>query len=166
MTEEIDLDELERRVRSKWSEDLKPAPALAEEDRAVAVKLMGRDNARRMARMPSGKRFRYVAPVITAEYFYAAPGESMGGIQRSGGWTINIFENGVKRSTTPGLREERCMFIVREIRKKGIEVRLFETEAMKRAAAERRGAPSTRPTIDRQPSRRMQMIAQLKDFHL
>lgn len=166
MTEEIDLDELERRLRLKWLRDAKPASVLAEEDRAVATKLLGKSNASRMAKTARGRQFKYKPPVYSAEYFFSPPINDWVA-KFVGSWTINILENGVKRTTTPGLTEERCRFIVSKLEQKGIPVRKFETEAMRRRAHEP-PPPDPTPAKAKEPqvSRRRQIIDQLKDFHL
>lgn len=67
-----DLSELERRMRAK----LLPAGSepvrsrLSEEDQRIAAKLMGSDNARRVASAREGRRVR-LAPVVTVvEYWW------------------------------------------------------------------------------------------------
>ena len=94
MTEAIDLDELERRLREKWQPEVHQ-PVVDAEAMAVARKLMDRGNAARLARTTRGQRFHYHVPVRTAEYFFAPPTYGYGGYMISaGGWAVNIYVDG------------------------------------------------------------------------
>lgn len=120
MTEE--LDELERRIREKWGTDLVPQSSLQPEDRAIAEKLLGKPNAERLARTPKGQRFKYRAPVVTAQYYYR-PGMGDEFSSFPGCWEVTVIVDGRKRVFATKLDQERCMFVVREMKKRSIPVR-------------------------------------------
>lgn len=154
VTEEIDLDELERRLREKWQPQAF-TPAVDAEAMSVARQIMDKGNARRLAATRRGDRFRYRPVVTTAEYYVVPPHPTLP-LSGVSGWRIDVFEDGKKRTSTPGLSEESCLRIANMMTRKGIRVRRVETELMRRHASVP-AAPNTRPA----PSRRLAMLNQL-----
>jgi len=131
-----DLDELERQVRSLWG-DLAPRPALEAEDRAIAAKLLGKDNYQRLARARSGDRVKYRAPVVTAEY-HCFPSELMPGVEH---WVITLIENGRRRTLKASLTFEQCMLGIRWLQTRGITAKQAETEYMRLRASKALAKP-------------------------
>lgn len=162
MTEEIDLNELEARLRDKWQPDAFK-PAVDAEAMAVARQIMDKSNARRLGRTRRGHTFRYRQPVRTAEYFFAPPTYfPHSSIEVSpGGWTINTYLDGRKHTSTTGLTLASCMRIVRLMGERGIKAHELVTEGMRAIRAE--AAPAT-PSKQQQPSRRLAILNELSRF--
>ncbi|MBN9333278.1 hypothetical protein [Devosia sp.] len=143
-----DMDRLEARMRDLW-EVGKPLAALANEDRAVAEKLLGKAEAHRLAATKSGDRFRY-RPQSTQkiEYHYV---HAWGHSSSLGGWTIEATQNGVRRELGRGLSDERCNLIVCELVKRGYRVEIVLTEAMKHLGVTRLPAFGRHPVTPSKP---------------
>lgn len=161
-----DLDEMERKLRELWSVTL-PKSALADEDRAVAVKLLGADGARRLAATKRGERYRYRPQAIQKiEYHFVPAGDGKPAYEM--GWTIEATQNHVRRTLGRLLPHERCGFIVRELTKRGYRVDLVVTEPMKRAGVlclpltSRQHRPPSKPQQDR--SKRFAIMDNLRGF--
>jgi hypothetical protein len=134
---EISDEELDARMRRNlFKNDEIERAGLSAADLRIAERLLGRDNARNLDRAKkSDTRFRYRRPDHVCEY-YCHPGilfpfES---------WTINLIENGFRRTFKEGLTEEQCFFVIRAIRAKGVPVRELETEFMRLRKIERAAA--------------------------
>ncbi len=152
MTDE--LDELERHVRSLWPDLNKPRPALADEDRAVAAKLLGKDNFRRLSKAKSGERVKYRAPTRRAEY-HCFPSATTAGVEH---WVITMIENGRRRPLDVWLTYEKCMLGVRWLEGRGIPVTRADTEYM------RSRAPDTHAKPPPERSKRFELLAELGSF--
>jgi hypothetical protein len=166
--DEIDLDELERRLRERWQPDA-PRAAVDAEAMAVARKLMDPGNAARLGRTRAGQQFRYRPPVVTAEYFYVPPSSDPGlsVFSALSGWTVNVYVNGRKNSRTIGLSEQTCLGIVRKMRERGIEVRALVTELQRHRPLAGHEEPPGRyatPSKHVQPSRRRAVMLELARF--
>lgn len=163
-----DLDEMEQKLRDLWAVTL-PKSALADEDRAVAVKLLGTEGAKRLAATKRGERYRYRPQAIQKiEYHFVPAGDDKPAYEM--GWTIEATQNHVRRILGRMLTHERCGLIVQELKKRGYRVELVITEPMKRCHVlsipreyEQRG-PS--PQERREPSKRFAILDQLKGFRL
>jgi len=160
MTEAIDLDELERRLREKWQPEVHQ-PVVDAEAMAVARKLMDRGNAARLARTTRGQRFHYHVPVRTAEYFFAPPTYGYGGYMISaGGWAVNIYVDGRKRTQTRDISDESCQRIVKALEQAGIHVKRIISERERQEDAAHIALPSKQVA----PSRRHQILKELARF--
>lgn len=149
---EISDEELERRMREKWfgSEKAKPSkPVLSAEDQQIASKLMGKNNAQRLAK--ADRPFRYKPVVMIAE-FYEQP---------QTGWRIDVIEDGERRSHRHSMSEAECMRVLRELESKGATLRRFETEWMKTVADSRRAGLQ-----EKQPAKKTAIMNELKGFRL
>lgn len=168
MIDEYDnqLEVMEQRLRELWAVAL-PKSALADEDRAVAAKLLGKEGAKRLAATRRGERYRYRPQAIQKiEYHFVPAGEDKPAYQH--GWRMEATQNGERRTIGELLTHERCRFIVGELKARGYRVELVITEPMKRCHVlglpqdfEQRG-PS--PQQRREPSKRFAILDQLRDF--
>lgn len=123
-----DLDELERHMRENvWTDIGQPRPALAIEDRAIAARLLGKDNFRRLARAKAGERVKYRTPVVTAEY-HCFPSAVTHGVEH---WVITLVENYRRRPLNVWLTYDQCLLGVRWLESKGISVKRVDTEYMR-----------------------------------
>lgn len=149
---EISDDELESRMRERWfgSERAAPCkPVLSAEDQQIASKLMGKNNAQRLAK--SGRPFRYKPVVMIAE-FYENP---------ETGWRIDVIEDGERRSHRWGMQEAECLRALRQLESKGAQLRKFETEWMKTVADSRRAG-----LREKLPAKKAAIMNELKGFRL
>jgi hypothetical protein len=122
-----EIDDLERHVRSIWPDLGKPRPALAEEDRAIAAKLLGKENFQRLSRAKSGDRVKYRTPVVTAEY-HCFPSATMAGVEH---WVITLIEDGKRRPLNIWFSYEDCLLGIRWLESKGVPAKRIETEYMR-----------------------------------
>lgn len=160
------LEAMEVRLRELWAVT-RPRSALAAADRAVAVQLLGKTEAARLAATRRGDRFRYRPQAIQKiEYFWVPAGGQYE--HHEAGWSIEATQNGVKRILGRLLKSEQCSHLIREFKRRGYRVSLVVTEGMKVAGvtsgpkasprnAQRRFAPG-KPL----PSRRTAIIDQLR----
>lgn len=149
---EISDEELEQRMREKWFGSEQPTPSkpvLSAEDQQIASKLMGKNNAQRLAK--SDRPFRYKPVVMIAE-FYEHP---------QTGWRIDVIEDGERRSHRHSMSEAECMRVLRQLESKGATVRRFETEWMKTVADSRRAGLQ-----ERDPGKKAAIMNELKGFRL
>lgn len=149
---DISDEELERLMREKWfgSERATPSkPVLSAEDQQIASKLMGKNNAQRLAK--ADRPFRYKPVVMIAE-FYEHP---------QTGWRIDVIEDGERRSHRHSMSEAECMRVLRQLESKGATVRRFETEWMKTVADSRRAGLREKP-----PAKKAAIMNELKGFRL
>ncbi|HTN60228.1 MAG TPA: hypothetical protein VL147_01580 [Devosia sp.] len=174
---ENEIDELERFLRSKWIENSKPVSVLADEDRAIAEKLLGKEQAEQLAATNRGERFRYRPERITkVEYFYVPPDRDL--IAKSG-WTIELYVKGAKRVFARGLDDPFCAFVIKEMTARQYSCRLVRTEAMRRYGitspmdkprrTPRREAQTIEPrrppaVPQRQRSKRFAIMEELRNF--
>lgn len=132
--DEISDDELERRMREKWfSAEFRGTgvPKLNDDEQKVAAKLLGKENANRLAN--SSRPFRYRPKLVLAEYYEVPPDGLM-----NGGWRIDVIEGGERQDHRHGMSEQQCMRELRELSDKGALVKKIETEWMKIRTDERR----------------------------
>lgn len=155
---EIDDDELYERMKAKLLSDGGRRPAgLDEEERRMAVKLMGLGQARQIDRARrEGGRVRYRRPVVKVEYWCHRA--AWGGVEL---WNIDVVEDGVRRNLKSGLYEDECNFVVRAISRKGIPVTKVMTEYMKQREVEIRQEKQRKPI-----SRRKAILDQMKDIRI
>jgi hypothetical protein len=93
MTDEISDDELERQMRRKLLlngvSTRSAGQGLSADDQRIAAKLLGRDNAERLAARKSAKPFRPSAVIIHYEVYWVHETS-----HTLGRWCINRVENG------------------------------------------------------------------------
>lgn len=166
-TEEQELAELERRMRRKLLLDgpSSRGDKLSDEERKIAEKLMGRENAERRQNWRGDRPFR-PKPVFIHYETYQMPGS----LYFSGRKVINKVENG--RASEHQWREDNFDTEVARLRKEGFEVRHVMTEREKFEAAQtrRRLQDSARqrvyPRQQGTSSGRKFLLDRLKDFKL
>lgn len=116
-----DLAALEEKLREKWG-DFSPK-ALDPDDEAIAARLLGKSEAKRLANTPSGARFKYRRPKVRAEYFWVPAYEHPRlPITESGFWAVDVLEDGRRRRFYEGTWE-LCRFIVKAMEERKIPIR-------------------------------------------
>ena len=155
--EDIGLDELEKRLRDQWVDNAPPRSALAQEDQAIAEKLLGAWNAKRLAATPAGGRFRPRKLKWAAEF-----------IEAPSGWTIFVLLNGKRRSQVVGLTRDRLDRIVDRIQAAGWPCRPVVGEDNRVMLGKRSLAapgysrrPLATPSRAASPSKRREILMQI-----
>lgn len=151
-------DDQIQRMAEKLLAGWQPASPLAgldPQELRMAQRLLGRSNSERLATTYRGERFRYQRPVHVIEYYRSA----------FGGWTIDLLENGRRQAFKADLSDSQLGIVLAAIRKKGVPIRLFETEAEKHDRLVRERRLETNPTIKAKPrSERFGILNELKEF--
>lgn len=161
MTEDSDelTDEQLQRMAEKLLAGWKPAAALTgldPQELRMAQRLLGRSNSERLATTSRGERFKYRRPVHVIEYYRSVRG-----------WTVDLLENGQRQSFKAELNYDELGIVLAAIQKKGVPVRLFETEGDKELRLARERRLEINPTIKTKPkSARFDVLDELKDFRL
>lgn len=158
-----DLDDLEAALRaSGWAEQSSKT-LLSQEDMAVATKLLGETNARRMASTPRGRRAR----MVHTKEVYA--------VENSFGWMVGAIEGGKPRVLNHGLSREECSRVLAVARDRGFKTAVYNNPGVRPQERPRRefapdvtAVPRRRQTITPsahvKPSKRLQMLKQLGSF--
>lgn len=164
MSDDLSEDEIQR-MAEKLLAGYQPASALSGLDPAeirMARRLLGRSNTERLSITGRDERFKYRRPVHQIEYY------------RGGrGWAVDLLENGKRQTFKARLSDNQLRIVLDEIRKKGVPIRHFETEAEKQdrleqqlRLEERARRLETNPTEKDPPVRsaRFDILNNLKDF--
>lgn len=162
-----EMEELERRMRRKLLLDgpSSRGDKLSDEERKIAEKLMGRENAERRQNWRGDRPFR-PKPVFIHYETYQRPGS----LYFSGQMVINKVENG--RASEHEWQEDNFDAEVARLRKEGFEVKHVMTEREKFEAEQtrRRLQDSAKqriyPRQQRVQSSRKFVLDRLKDFKL
>ena len=120
---DFDEDEAARRLAAKWevgkARPINPLAGFTDEQKRMAERFAGRDNARRIANAKEGRRVR-IAPVrVTYEWYWFRYG---GGYSNEHWcWRVNRIENGHQREQhAEGTDPEQLEEVLTALREKGI----------------------------------------------
>jgi len=151
---EAQIQRMAEKLLSGW-QPASPLAGLDPQEVRMAQRLLGRSNTERLASTRRDQRFRYQRPVHKIEYYRSA----------YGGWTIDLLENGKRQTFKADLSDSQLGIVLAAIKKKGVPVRIFETEGEKQLRLERERRLETNPTIKVRPkSERFHLLHEVKDF--
>lgn len=160
-----ELDDLEAALRASGWAAPTTKTLLNPADEAVAAKILGETNARRLASTPQGRRAR----LVRTKEVYA--------VENSLGWMIGAQEGGKTRVLNNGLTARDRDRVLAFARERGFTTAIYDNPGVKPRERERRElapsahidpAPRKRQTITPsahvKPSKRLAMLEQLRGF--
>jgi hypothetical protein len=158
-----DIDDLEAALRASGWATRGAKTLLSRDDMAVAEKLLGETNARRMAVTPVGQRPR----LVHTKEVYA--------VENSHGWMVGALEGGKPRVLNHGLSREECSRVLAFARDRGFKTAVYDNPGVRPLAREqprrREAVPEQQrrrqtitPSAHLKPSKRFQMLKQLGNF--
>ncbi len=148
---ELSDDELERRMRRKLflNAPSSRGQSFTGEEQRIAAKLLGTSEAQRLQnRRDNSRLFKPKKPVVVVEYYEVPPMQCNYSSAFSGGWRIDVRENGVVQNSRTGLSREECLKLVADCERRGAKSKAIVTEWMKHVGPEG-GGPKTRPASKR-----------------
>lgn len=159
-----EFDELENALRANGWASAVAKTLLSRDDEAVAAKLLGKTNARRMVSTPIGRRTR----LVKTKEVYAVP--------NSLGWMIGAQEGNKERVLNVGLSRQERDRVLAFARERGFDTAIYDNPAVRPFTEPKRPSndnwdikhlepsrPAT-PSGHMRPSRRLAILNQLKGF--
>ncbi|WP_062225692.1 hypothetical protein [Aureimonas frigidaquae] len=131
-----DLSELERRMRAKLfavSSRRIGHSVLSEDDQRIARRLIGADNAARIANAKEGRRVRLAPVITTVEYYWVRTGDL-----RPDEWRIDVKVNHRREEQFQGIDPDELEGRLAEYRRRNIAPKLILLEGQQNRGAKAR----------------------------
>lgn len=147
MDEDTSDDELLARMRRNLllKTRVKEPDDVGEQAARVLQKWSGRDNAARFSKHDGRRPFKVKKPLVVVEYYEVPPMQCSWSSAFSGGWRIDVRENGILRNTREGLSREECLRLVADCERRGAQVKAIVTEWMKQNSTSQ--SPASLPAV-------------------